>query len=96
MTDVPRPPHMPTDTGPETIRADPNDLKRDLAELRAALENTSALLTRVATHMARLELAELTAEHRLNTQREAKIADRRWLVDHERRLRELEQSTAAE
>lgn len=61
----------------------PDDLKGLLGELKASLERTSELCVRVAGRLTLVELAELTAEHRLNVQRDRSD-------DHEERLRRLE------
>lgn len=83
MNDIPRPPRMPSNTGPSTAPAPTDELRADIRELRAALANVGALLVRVDTGLCRLELAELTTEHRANVLTER--AD-----GHEARLRRLE------
>ncbi len=78
-------------------------LAHDLSELKLAMARVYECLERVAKSVMRVELCELTVEHRQNTQREKLVAGGRWLADHERRLRVLEglgddfpESTAAE
>ena len=65
-------------------------LAYDLAELRLAMARVYECLERVSVSVSRIEMAELTAEHRLNVQRSKLVAGGRIVVDHERRLRTLE------
>jgi hypothetical protein len=67
---------------PKTIPAPPDDeLLPLLRNLRASLERTSELCVKVAGRLSQVEIAVLTAEHRLNVQRdrldgfEQKVAD---------------------
>lgn len=94
-------PLFPSNLGPDTGRrattepAHPDAFREDLRQLRAALADVGALLARVDTHLCRLELAELTSEHRLNVVQESATVHAKQLEDHEVRLAKLE-STAAE
>lgn len=98
-------PRFPSNLGPDPrgreTRTDPagaDDFRADLQSLRLALADVKGLLTIVDTHLCRLELAELTAEHRLNVVQEATTAQGLQLLDHEERLTRLENPdrTAAE
>lgn len=59
------------------------DLPALMRELNASLVQCSELAVRVANRLTLLEIAELTAEHRINS-----LTDR--ASDHEARLRRLE------
>lgn len=80
---IPSAPCLPSGTEASTAPAPTDDLRADMRELRAALANVGALLAKVDTGLLRLELAELTTEHRTNVLTER--AD-----SHEQRLRRLE------
>ncbi len=63
MSTIPPAPRLPSfDTTP----AAPVALRELCAELRASLEKTADLCNRVCGEIARVELAELATEHRLN------------------------------
>jgi hypothetical protein len=53
----------------DTLRP-PSDTLELLRELRAALEHTSELCVKVAAKLTRVEIAQLTSEHRQNVQRD--------------------------
>ncbi len=63
-----------------------------LAELELALARVGELVGRVQHTVSAIKMSQLTVEHRTHTISEAKRNDRRWLVDLERRVRELEAS----
>jgi hypothetical protein len=84
----------------DTERA-PEDLEgrlgQQLAELELACARVGECLGKVAYTVNAIKVSQLTVEHRTNTISEAKRNDRRWLVDLERRVRDLEAAaTAAE
>lgn len=84
----------------DTIPAE-NDPERRLAqqlsELELAVMRVGELCGKVLTTVNAIKMSQLTVEHRTNVIHEAKRNDRRWLVDLERRVRELEaEGTAAE
>lgn len=87
-----------TDPTQETIPA-PADheakLGQQLSELELACARVGELVGRVMFTVNAIKVSQLTVEHRTHAIHEAKLNDRRWLVDLERRLRELE-GTAAE
>jgi hypothetical protein len=82
----------PTDPAPTDPEA---RLGQQLAELELALARVGELVGKVHYTINAIKVSQLTAEHRTHAISEAKRNDRRWLVDLERRVRELE-STAAE
>lgn len=71
-----------------------------IAELQLALANVGELIDKLSLTLTRVKLAQLTGEHRINVQRANHVAERRWLVDLERRMRAVEhrdtEPTAAE
>ena len=84
----------------DTMRA-PKDpearLAHDVAELELALVRVGELVGKVHQTVNAIKMSQLTIEHRTHAISESKRNDRRWLVDLERRVRELEgDETAAE
>ena len=71
-------------------------LGQQLSELELACARVGELVGRVMFTVNAIKVSQLTVEHRTHAIHEAKLNDRRWLVDLERRLRELEKPTAAE
>lgn len=72
-------------------------LGQQLAELELACARVGECLGKVAYTVNAIKVSQLTVEHRTHAIHEAKINDRRWLVDLERRMRVLEgEGTAAE
>ena len=67
---------------------------RLMREVRAACENLGALVTRLATNMACLELAMLTDEHKTNTLREDLEAERAERGKLSERVKALEAQAA--
>ncbi len=62
----------------------------ELAELRGALEVVGELCGKLLLKLSETRLAQLVSEHKQNVTRAKRIADRRLLGDHERRVREVE------
>lgn len=84
----------PTDPAPADQEA---KLGQQLAELELAVARVGECMGRVMYTVQSIKVSQLTAEHTVRTIREAKRNDRLWLVDLEKRVRELEkESTAAE
>lgn len=71
MSRLPPPPSTPTIPAPKD-----EDPMRLMREVRAALENTGELMTRLSTKLACIELAMLADEHKTNTLREDLEAER--------------------
>lgn len=71
-------------------------LGQQLAELELACARVGELVGKVMYTVNAIKVSQLTVEHRTHAIHEAKINDRRWLVDLERRVRELEAPEAAE
>lgn len=79
--------------GPEasTNPAPPeSDLSAKIAEVMGALQQFGALAAELHTLFGSTRLAQLAGEHRLNVHRAKINANRMFLGDHERRLREAE------
>lgn len=79
--------------GPEasTNPAPPDsDLQAKIGEVMGALEQFGTLATELQQLFGSIRLAQLTGEHRLNVHRSKINANRVFLGDHERRLREAE------
>lgn len=79
--------------GPEvsTNPAPPaDDLGAKIAEVMGALQQFGALASELHTLFGSTRLAQLAGEHRLNVHRAKINANRVFLGDHERRLREAE------
>ncbi len=73
-----------------TTPAPPTTFQGELAELRGALEVVGELCGRLLKSLTETRLAQLASEHKQNVTRAKRIADRRLLGDHERRMREVE------
>ncbi len=73
-----------------TNPAPPTTLQGELAELRGALEVVGELCGKLLKSLTETRLAQLVSEHKQNVSRAKRIADRRLLGDHERRVREVE------
>ncbi len=73
-----------------TNPAPPTTFATELAELRGALENVGELCSKLLQKLTVTQIAQLTSEHKHNVMRAKRIADRRLLGDHERRVREVE------
>ena len=71
-------------------------LAHQLAELELAIARVGELCGKVMQTVAAIKISQLTVEHRTHVIHDAKRADRRWLVDLERRMRVIEAATAAE
>ena len=78
--------------GPEasTNPAPPDTFASELAELRGALEVVGELCSKLLHKLTVTQIAQLASEHTQNVARAKRVADRRWLGDHERRVREVE------
>lgn len=83
----------PTDPAPADQEA---KLGQQLAELELAVARVGECMGRVMYTVQAIKMSQLTTEHRTHAISEAKRNDRLWLVDLERRVRELEKDTAAE
>jgi hypothetical protein len=67
-----------------------DDLQAKIAEVMGALAQFGALATELQVMFGSVRLAQLAGEHRLNVHRAKINANRMFLGDHERRLREAE------
>jgi hypothetical protein len=74
----------PTDPAPA------GNVDAEITELLGAVREVSRVAVKLETTLLRVQLAQRTLEHRANIERQKRIADRRWLVDLEQRVRELE------
>lgn len=72
-----------------------NDLQAKIAEVMGALQQFGTLAAELQTMFGSVRLAQLAGEHRMNVHRAKINANRMFLGDHERRLREAERLTAA-
>jgi hypothetical protein len=70
------------------------NIDRQITELLGAVREASRVAVKLETTLLRVQLAQRTLEHRANVERQKRIADRRWLVDLEQRVRELEDVAA--
>ncbi len=61
-----------------------------LAEVQLACVNLGDLIEKLGRRLNATQLALLTGEHRINVQASKTVSNRKWLADHERRLRSLE------
>jgi hypothetical protein len=68
----------------------PDDLSAKIAEVVSVLGRFGEIAAELRTLFQATRLAQLTLEHKSNVNRAKRIADRRWLGDHEMRLRETE------
>lgn len=74
----------------ETWRAPPaDDLEAKMRHLEEALTQVSSLCVELKDMLFQTRVAQLTSEHRINTQRSKIIAGGRVLIAHEREMREL-------
>ncbi len=73
-----------------TTPAPPTTFQGELAELRGALESAGELMAGLLKKLTVTQIAQLASEHTQNVARAKRIADRRFLGDHERRMREVE------
>lgn len=73
-----------------TNPAPPSTIEGQVAELRGALEVVGELCGKLLRSLTETRIAQLVSEHKQNVTRAKRIADRRLLGDHERRVREVE------
>lgn len=78
-----------------TDPAPDGNLDQQITELLGAVREVSRLAVSLETTLLRVQLAQRTLEHRASIERQKRIADRRWLVDLEQRVRDLEQPAEA-
>ncbi len=67
-----------------------DDLQAKIAEVMGALQQFGTLAAELQTMFGSVRLAQLAGEHRMNVHRAKINANRMFLGDHERRLREAE------
>jgi hypothetical protein len=67
-----------------------SDLSAKIVEVVEALGRFGELAAELKLMFQTTRLAQLTLEHKANVSRAKRVADRRWLGDHEMRLRESE------
>lgn len=83
--------------GPEisTSPAPPEtDIEAKIVEIHEALERFGELADELGQLLRGVRVAQLASEHRANVQRAKTRANRLFLADHERRLREVERFQA--
>lgn len=96
MTDRKRTPGSFRAVGPEadTDPAPPEELAAKLQEVVEALANLGELGADLKRMLSATRLAQLASEGRLNVHSAKIIGTRRWLADHESRLRDAERFIA--